>query len=534
MLIHPRSIYDKVFEVWRSPGRFTKNPDIICLPSGRLMLVYSDNDAHWSLETQVLTLLASDDMGKTWYKFNEVDSADLRNGDERLVTPRLSRLDDGRLVVLVDHDDFGHFHEDQPSGNWAYWSEDEGKTWSGKQVTGIIGFEPDRVMELPDGRLAVISHLMLRETQQYAVILSCSENKGKTWYRASTVADNGYNRFCEGALVILEGGELACVMRESHGAGFPSYVAFSNDTGNTWSAPRMLPFSFHRPYAKQLPDGRVLVTGRNIGGGLGTYAWCGDLKAESGQYQVGGPRRKYSAELASEALVIDNKPGHECRYSLHPIESCRSEVLFEAEVKVDGPSNVPVACMSIGKLRTKSGPSFLYIGSDSIAFSRSSIDFKKRVDMTGFRKITLCHSKGLLQVKVDGETLIHSAVFHEESYVVDFYGKHPEHWVMFGQFGDEGQSCWKSVRIHVKNRSQPDYSWSWEAKDGLWPDEYKRKRLIQIHPNRPEQEPGPDNGYSSWVLLPDGNIMFVDYTNLGDEPYKSHLVGAYIDPEDIH
>ena len=61
MHIHPRSIAHKVFDIWRSPGRFTKNPDIIDLPTGRLLLIYSDTDAHWSQEDQVLTLLASDD-----------------------------------------------------------------------------------------------------------------------------------------------------------------------------------------------------------------------------------------------------------------------------------------------------------------------------------------------------------------------------------------------------------------------------------------------------------------------------------------
>ena len=56
MHIHPRSVAHKVFDVWRSPGRFTKNPDIIELPSGRLMLIYSDTDSHWSQINQVLTL----------------------------------------------------------------------------------------------------------------------------------------------------------------------------------------------------------------------------------------------------------------------------------------------------------------------------------------------------------------------------------------------------------------------------------------------------------------------------------------------
>ncbi|HRE07437.1 MAG TPA: sialidase family protein, partial [Opitutaceae bacterium] len=120
----------RVFDVWRNPGRFTKNPDIIELPSGRLMLVYSDTDRHLSQEDQHLILLVSDDQGLTWRRHRTVDSHDLRKGEERLVTPRLSRLKDGRLVVLIDQDDWGHFHEDQPPGIMIYWSHDQGDTWT--------------------------------------------------------------------------------------------------------------------------------------------------------------------------------------------------------------------------------------------------------------------------------------------------------------------------------------------------------------------------------------------------------------------
>jgi len=57
--------------------------------------------------------------------------------------------------------------------------------------------------------------------------------------------------------------------------------------------------------------------------------------------------------------------------------------------------------------------------------------------------------------------------------------------------------------------------------------------MIQIHANHPDQKPWPDCGYSSWVVLEDGRIMFVDYTNCGDEPDRAHIVGAYIEPADI-
>jgi hypothetical protein len=35
------------------------------------------------------------------------------------------------------------------------------------------------------------------------------------------------------------------------------------------------------------------------------------------------------------------------------------------------------------------------------------------------------------------------------------------------------------------------------------------------------------------VPLDDGHILLVDYTNYGDELGRSHLVGVYLDPEDI-
>ena len=85
------------------------------------------------------------------------------------------------------------------------------------------------------------------------------------------------------------GQELACILRENHHGGQPCFITFSTDSGRTWSPAQMCPFALDRPYGKQLPDGRVFVSGRHVNGPLGTYGWCGDLKAEAGTYQIGGP-----------------------------------------------------------------------------------------------------------------------------------------------------------------------------------------------------------------------------------------------------
>ena len=529
MYIHPRSVADKVFEIWRSPGRFTKNPDLVVLPSGRYMLIYSDVDAHWSLKNQVLTLLASDDQGRTWFKHREVDRADLTQGEERLVTPRLSRLDDGRLVVIIDHNDDGHFHEEQAPGNWLYWSHDDGDTWTEAQTNSILGFEPDRVMNLPDGTLGVATHLMRGEGQEFADVLWASSDGGETWEERGTIAYNGYHRFCEGAVVALHGGQrLACVLRENHSAGIPSFVAFSDDNGHTWTTPQMLPFAIHRPYAKQLADGRVLVTGRHVNGGLGTYGWVGDLEGEAGSYAVGGPRRKFTAQLTPEALIIENRPEHECRYTLLPPESPFSDVDFEAEVRVEASGSASVAFMSISRLWQ-----ILEIAPDHIAIQRGRHFNRYPVDMTSYHTLRLHHRRGWLQVQLDGETVLHKCVFREEYPASDFHGGDPLRRTQFGQINNSGRSYWRRVNYRVGNPSLPDFEWSWQAADGQWPDQYQRDRMIQIHGNHPAQQPWPDHGYSSWIQRPDGSVFLVDYTNAGDVPDTAHLVGVNIDLEDL-
>ncbi len=494
------------------------------------MLIYSDVDAHWSLKNQVLTLLASDDQGKTWFKHREVDSADLTQGDERLVTPRLSLLDDGRLVVIIDHNDDGHFHEDQPPGNWLYWSSDNGDTWTNAQTNGILGFEPDRILNLPDGTLGVATHLMRGIGQEFAEVLWVSEDGGSTWKERGTIAFDGYHFFCEGAVVVLNGGKrLACLLRENHSGGIPNFVVFSDDNGFTWTKPQMMPFAVHRPYAKQLADGRVMVTGRHVNGGLGTYAWVGDLEKEVGCYAVGGPRRKYSARFTEDALIIENRLEHECRYTLLPPESAFSSVDFEAEVRVEASSDqAPVAFMSISRLGQ-----ILEIAPGSIAIQRGRNYSYHPVDMTEFHRIGLHYRRGWLQVQLDGETVLHRSVLKEGHPASDFHGGDPLRRTQFGQISDSGRSYWRRVSYQVENPTLEPFRWSWEASSGTWPDQYQQDRLIQIHANHPLQKPWPDHGYSSWVQRPDGSIFLVDYTNAGDVPDTAHLVGVYINPEDI-
>lgn len=528
----PCSILQPAFSIWRNPGRFTKNPDLVKLESGRLLLVYSDTDRHWSEIDQVLTILCSDDDGRTWSKLAEVDRADLKAGDERLVTPRLSALSDGRLVVICDHDDWGHFHEDQEPGNWLWWSADDGKTWSAPEKPSIKGFEPDRIIELPDGCLATVSHQMFRETQEFGILLTVSQDGGKTWDLRSIVAHDGFHRFCEGALVILQNNRLACVMRENHSGGFPSFVVFSDDNGQTWGAPGHLPFSFHRPYARQLPDGRVLVTGRNVLGGIGTYGWCGDLEKVSGTYAVGGPPTTFDARLVDGLLLIENARSRHCLFQLLPPQDCFSTIIFEAVLKVESPEMVPAACLTISNLYGKISTTgfVLSIGESFLTWNKPDDPVHHvPVDFSSYRHVRIRHSAGLLTVEVDGERVGSVCIFGSRHAVSHLHGLW-EHGMRttFGQMGNRGRSWWKSVSYSVNNRDVAGLEWAWNADKGTWPHQYQIDNHIRIHANDPDQQPWPDHGYSSWLPLDDKRIFLVDYTNLDDPPGNSHLVGALL------
>ena len=438
------------------------------------------------------------------------------------------------MIVLIDQDDFGHFHEDQSSGIMCYWSRDDGVTWTKPEITGAKGIEPDRVLDLPDGTLAFGSHLEIGSDLEYADVLWDSADGGKTWSRRGVIAHDGYHRFCEGGVAILDGGkELACVMRENHNAGEPSFVAFSKDNGATWSPPKPLPFAFHRPYVKQLADGRVLVTGRNLLGGLGTYAWCGNLHAEAGHYEAGGPAAPYTAQLTADALVIDGKADEAGRYTLLPPESSRSQVVFGARVKVEGPAGVPVAFLSLNRVFSVRGPLVFSIASDGIWMNRSSVDSRKLMDMTVYHDIAIRLYRGLLEVFVDDKVAFSSRIYWETVPLGDSFSAEPGARTQFGQIGNQGRSFWQRVTYSVENQTQPPFLWHWEIESRKWPDQYQRDRLIQIYANPNTPHHHPDHGYSSWLPLEDGRIFLVDYTNRGDTGGKSHLVGVYLNPQDL-
>ena len=526
--------------IYRDDRCFTKNPDIVLLPSGKLLCVFNETDYHWPTEFSRITVIESGDYGATWGNPRIVDQAYRRRGEERWVTPRISRLRDGRLVIVCDQNDYQHCHESQPPGIYAWWSEDDGDTWSQRVATGIPGIEPDRVRELEDGTLLVGSHYMFHATRKKGESVSRSTDGGKTWQRLSIVASDRVHHFVEGAILPLRSGRLVCIMRESNHHNYPSYLAFSDDAGSSWSDPIPAPFSGDRPFPGQLGDGRVLVTHRNQGGIPGLYAWVGEIEEEAG-YQVslsaGGPAHQVSraapgsvgtarahleqlaehVTLTGGALVIANERIDGIRYHLLPAESSYSNVSFSGVLRATGEEGVFCGRIKLARIGVD-----LLIGVDRLSLNGGrAIDQSCTIDMTRWRNLAVDYRDGKIEISVDGESVIRNLVFQETMLARSYFGSDAEHG---------GTLSLRSVRYQVENPSDHDHRYAWQAASDEYPNQYEIDRWLELDYN---SNPNPDHGYSSWVLLPDGRLFVADYTNEDSPPGKASLKGYYLRPEEL-
>ena len=117
--------------------------------------------------------------------------------------------------------------------------------------------------------------------------------------------------------------------------------------------------------------------------------------------------------------------------------------------------------------------------------------------LSRYRTVRLHHKRGWFRVEVDGELVLNRCVFREEIPASDFHGGDPLRRTQFGQWGDIGQSHWRSVSYTVVNPKLENVSWSWSAADGAWPDQYQRATADSD--SRQSSEPKAVAG--SWVFV---------------------------------
>jgi len=259
MQYHVVSRDDSVYECF---------PDVVRMPSGRLVVMYRESDGHQAFEYSRLIARLSDDEGQTWSDRIIVAEGPRAADTEEFWSyncPRMRVLSDGRLLMVCDviwYSDESRDDEYHPV-NYLWWSEDGGQTWSERQQTGIPGLVPDRPCELDDGTLLLAITWRSPEPGKLCQFVHRSTDRTATWQGPITVADDDQYKHCEGSLLLLPDSRLICYMREDSHQGYPGFKCFSADGGLTWEGPYpTLMAGCHRPTAGLLASGRVLVTYR--------------------------------------------------------------------------------------------------------------------------------------------------------------------------------------------------------------------------------------------------------------------------------
>ncbi|MFW6116098.1 MAG: sialidase family protein [bacterium] len=293
--------------ITRTDDLYEAFPDICLLPTGKLLCIYRESDAHVASTSRIM-LIESNDRGRTWSKKRPLDVRRSFAKDRSTWDfARLGRLPDGRLVAngdaFVFPGDAGSCNCPQSQTcfqTFLWFSEDEGETWTDPSLTEVEGLCPDQVVVLADDLwLMANSHFSIRFPGALRVEVAHSFDGGRTWPLSTIVAEQKGFQHDEPAIVCLPDGRLLCVMRENVHTTRPSHYVFSDDEGRTWSEPRPSPFYADRPAAGVLQGGQVLVTYRNVepapgevklevGRNPGTWAWLGDLAGLQG---AGGESR---------------------------------------------------------------------------------------------------------------------------------------------------------------------------------------------------------------------------------------------------
>jgi hypothetical protein len=528
-------------------------------PEG-LLCVYRKTDAHTALMSDIMSARSTNG-GRTWTDHKLISHSDVWNEGGLWVAPQLTRLRDGRLVIIAD---FGRRttgqnwpmlsqwqKPDRGMSNHLFWSRDNGKTWDGPTKIDEVGGEPGYILELADGTL-VYPRTEARETDQiwnppmpwggnyYRNVAVFSDDGGKTWTRAAVIADDPLQGDCETGLVELAPGKLMAVTRiglSSGGFGQPSRFIFSDDNGKTWGRAQLSPIYGQRPIIRKLQSGKLLVTYRNAWGTPGTYAFTFDANEKLPYQPTSFIWDETRTQIKDGAMTINTEEGRDkgVIFALYPAQAPDSRVEIEAELRVE---------------QTSANGVHISAGCD-VKFETGRISLTDRpadgfdLDTAKWRKYRIVREAGTISVFVDGELKLKKPTMGIETRLVRFGNRQAGPW--FGaleqpeglekiigkrpapKFDNASLSHWRAVSVKVENRKDHSIDWRWTARDGF-PDQFRRDRIVRVDRNG-SFSPG-NSGYSGWTQMKDGRVVIADYTN-GYPASRIPFARAYVTTEEF-
>jgi len=252
-----------------------RDPSIIALPNGELLVTFMTYDSKRAAGTHQVFSVRSSDNGKTWSQPQPVDTP-FTQLEAISTPPRL--MPDGRLLLTPYGNHTGHTRGYKHAA--VLESRDLGRTWTtlaevksqqpfevgGKQKNlPTLLLEPDLV-RLDDGRLLMLC--------RPAMVWTESRDNGRTWSEPQEVGISGDCPY----LLLTSKGVLLCGIR--HRPTKSTCVIYSLDQGRTWTGPITLDNVLGAyPSMVELPDGRILVVYYTEG--KGSDIRCLYLKADS-------------------------------------------------------------------------------------------------------------------------------------------------------------------------------------------------------------------------------------------------------------
>lgn len=254
--------------VSRDDAVYEAFPDLLLLPDGSLLCVFTECDRHAPRGFSRLVVTKSFDQGRTW-------------GPKRLLPleGKLKMCDCARLSWLDERVYLVCGAEDAVRGGSCFFSllsSDLGESWEGPFIHPLEGIMPDKPVRTADGRTLLPAQRRKKdEPNQEEEILYTSYDGGLSYdLRPTVVASVPGLWLCEGNFLDLGQGILACILRENSGEGYDGYKALSFDGGLSWGPAHRMPLpGLHRASSGLLQDGSVLITYRFMQGGQG---WLGN------------------------------------------------------------------------------------------------------------------------------------------------------------------------------------------------------------------------------------------------------------------
>jgi hypothetical protein len=273
----------------REPGQYLGHPTAVLLEDGRTILtVYPKGHGRGAI-----VLKRSRDGGLTWSGRLPVPD----NWATSQETPTIHRVVDARgkkRLIL-----FSGLYPIRMSV-----SEDDGETWTPLEPIGDFGgvVAMASVERLRDGRYMALFHddgRFLRKDgkrDRFIVYKTISRDGGLTWSEPQAILSHPEAHLCEPGLVRSPDGKRLAVLLRENSRKFNSFVSFSDDEGETWSAPRELAGALtgDRHTAVYASDGRLFISFRDTTLESPTrgdwVAWVGRFEdienGREGQYRV--------------------------------------------------------------------------------------------------------------------------------------------------------------------------------------------------------------------------------------------------------